>query len=248
MSQFRALMNGFSYRISFPTSPINLGIFYMLEKNAFFHSLQHTGSGPYLKTPGSGSVIYCIISDSKPGNPEVCPQSQQWEQLEGLHVAELHHGSTSFSPKTLPTTSDLTPGHAFPKENLPCWRGFLLCEEGSGGIQEEAGTTKSHSAAAEAKPSAGCCPFASHVLSFCCANKAVGQPRELSWKSLHHLMFSGGPAHGLAPCATTYVSTNLDTPKRMGSLWMGQRHWLTDLSARRAVTATYVKKIQPREQ
>lgn len=109
-----------------------------------------------MKTPGNGSVIYCIISEVKHSNLGVCPRSQQREQLKGLHVTESHHDSTSFSPKTLPT-SDLRPGSEFPKENLHCHRGFLLCEEGSGGIQEEAGTTKSHAAAAEAKSSGGCC-------------------------------------------------------------------------------------------
>lgn len=178
------------------------------------------------ETPGNGSVIYCTISDGKTSNLGVCPQSQQWEQLEGLHVTKSHHCSTSFSPKTLWTTSDLTPESDFPKRNLRCRSGLSLCE-GSGGTQEEDGTRKSHSAAAAAaKSSAGCCWSASRVLSFCCANNAVSHLREPGWKSLLHLVFSGGPAHGLAPSATRYV-TLMHLNGRAVSEWPKHTEWLT---------------------
>lgn len=104
------------------------------KKRHFPFCLQHTGSVPYLKALGNGSVIYCIISDGKHSNCGVCPQFQQWEQLKGLQVTELHYGSTSFSQKILPATSVLTPGNGFPKEQLHCQKGHLLHEEGSHGI------------------------------------------------------------------------------------------------------------------
>ena len=200
----------------------------------FSPCLQHTGSGPYLKTPGNGSVIYCIISDGKHGNLGVCPQSQQWEQLKGLHVAKSHHSSTSLSPKTLPTMSDLTPRSDFPKENLHCRRGLLLCKEGSGGIQEEAGTMKSHSAAAEAKSSVGCCRSAFHVLSFCCAKRTklkITSPLDLF---LGTSSWTGSLCHHVCEHQRWY--TWMDGHSLNGP------NTLTDFSARRAVRAICAKK------
>ena len=80
------------------------------------------------------------------------------------------------------------------------------------------------------------------LVFLCCANNAVSQLRELSWKSPHHLIFSGGPAYGLAPCAITYISTNPDILKGTGSLCTGQTHWLTDLVLEEQLQRFVLKK------
>lgn len=164
------------------------------------------------ETPGNGSIIYCTISDGKTANFGVCPQSQQWEQLEGLHVTKSCHCSTSFSPKTLWTMSDLTPGSDFPKWNLHCQRGFCCVKDQ---VEHKRKMALGSPTLQQQKPNQ--VQAASCVLSFCCANNAVSHLREPGWKSLPHLVFSGVPAHGLAPCAIGYVSINLDAPKPTGS-------------------------------
>lgn len=158
-------------------------------------------------------------------------------------VTESHHGSISHSSKTWPTTSDLTPWSDFPKEHLQHGKGCLLCEEGCGGIQKEAGTMKSRSVVAEAKPVQAQLPCFLCQICFPCLLFLLWQQHNKStWRTklkitLSLVVFRGASSQPSFLCQHVHEHL-LDIPEQLSSLgWT-----LIDFSTRRALIIIQLQK------